>query len=1368
MKRRKLIAFLVSVVMVLTMFGTTALAEGNVASTGGTEYAKLADAIEAAADDGTVTVLQDVTLTEEITINKSLTFDGTGVVTTDGKLIIGDGVSLIAPNISGNIYAAAGATVTVNAEAVTLVARGDLTFTEANTVAGFSAGDSERTITISKGASLTFTGTGRMTVSYGNKFIIEGELADAKTTDKSTIMPSLKIPGGLSFNGNGGGAELNIKDAYVVLGGTTSKNSGATGEFNFNFDNSIVDFTNNLVMSAPTNMSLDPSFNFDIKDSVVKTASHWEIHVEKTNVAINNSKVDVGLSFTNFGTVDIKNNSEFNVLSHTVTEAARGTNTGTIIVDNSKIDVNCSSGEANALDGRSTGEIILQNGATADIDYITDSAISISDASLTGEKILGTSSVSVDPATTDTTKLAGLPAMDATVNSNVSVDAGTGEAVVYPVTIGTEKFSTLTEAIAMVDDNQTIVLHGDIALESTLHIDNNKTFVLDGNGYKITNAGTTTNAAFVVGNTGKTVDAADSDCTYTLRNIVFDGWTTDHVVRCQGVNVSIEGCTIQNSNQSSGLGLITLTFSNASITGCTFENNTCLEIIDANSWGDDSESDILISKCVFENNTCNSAAAVLQIYGDVTVDECAFTGNTVNAPVDGAVVFMAGYPDATKTITNNTFTNNTVTSQDSTGTVSGAIIAGAGTSVSGNNYTGNTANGVEVNDDIVAKIGEIYYGKLQDAVDAAESGDTIVLVKDITDYVVSPTADSTSNDNNALIHTDKDDAVILDLSGKTISVKGDDDAEFDTLAIRNNGTLTIVDTSEAKTGKISLAYNGTKEQGTSQIHSTILNFGTLTVNGGTIENTATTGSAKHAIYNYSWGGDANLTVDNGTIISDNGYAIYSPNYSEYGYDNAVTVKDGVIDGGIYYWAQSNNDGTFALTIKGGQISKENGSALTIADGTNGTKAPVVEVSGGTFAGADGEAAVKYITADGVEVTGFISGGSYSSDVSAFLAAGYDIERTASGYGVVTEGAETTADTIHVVFKDVTKADEKESKTYEIVLKSNDGNEIHELASVDLNFALSATANPTDAAMDITVLPAADFTLSRPATIAEGEENRYMFNYNGIGTAYEGSGNAITIGTITVDGYGTYSISVKNSTTNIVNATTTWDNLVDSYTTNGATDGLNTTGALIINTDVNTELVGKIEGGEIEVPTYNLHIDIDFPNTVKDNVAAYQNMTVSIVGGNINKVLKLGTDAEDAQELYKASIIKSADTTVASYDIDVKLPYNTTYTVTVEGAGYRTARHSVTLTGNKTLKFWNNVKDAAEAIEAGKTEVTKNFLAGDIVKDNKINVYDLSAVVSYFGTSVSVEDAPTYAKYDLNRDGVIDSLDVAYVLVSWNE
>ena len=113
-------------------------------------------------------------------------------------------------------------------------------------------------------------------------------------------------------------------------------------------------------------------------------------------------------------------------------------------------------------------------------------------------------------------------------------------------------------------------------------------------------------------------------------------------------------------------------------------------------------------------------------------------------------------------------------------------------------------------------------------------------------------------------------------------------------------------------------------------------------------------------------------------------------------------------------------------------------------------------------------------------------------------------------------------------------------------------------------------------------------------------------------------------------------------------------------------------------------------------------------------------------------------------------------------------------MTIEGEGYRTARYTVNLNEDKTLSFWNNVKDAAVAIEMGNddSEANVTYLAGDIVMNNKIDIYDLSAVVSYFGEiDLNVEGETYnegYAKYDLNRDGKIDSKDVAMVLVSWGK
>ena len=87
-----------------------------------------------------------------------------------------------------------------------------------------------------------------------------------------------------------------------------------------------------------------------------------------------------------------------------------------------------------------------------------------------------------------------------------------------------------------------------------------------------------------------------------------------------------------------------------------------------------------------------------------------------------------------------------------------------------------------------------------------------------------------------------------------------------------------------------------------------------------------------------------------------------------------------------------------------------------------------------------------------------------------------------------------------------------------------------------------------------------------------------------------------------------------------------------------------------------------------------------------------------------------------------------------------------------------------------MHVWNNVMDMPASVITGESDgdTTVTFLAGDIVKDGKINIYDLSAVVSYFGeVELDNEETSALAKYDLNRDGKIDSKDVAMVLVSWN-
>ena len=292
--------------------------------------------------------------------------------------------------------------------------------------------------------------------------------------------------------------------------------------------------------------------------------------------------------------------------------------------------------------------------------------------------------------------------------------------------------------------------------------------------------------------------------------------------------------------------------------------------------------------------------------------------------------------------------------------------------------------------------------------------------------------------------------------------------------------------------------------------------------------------------------------------------------------------------------------------------------------------------------------------------------------------------------------------------------------------------VENLVAVDL--ALEITKGVFDIA-DVTI-PA---ELKDKWDISVVGENRYLIKEIGVNQEdmedpSEGLGNAnndldgqqIHIATIILGGYGSGTLkAVGGDGTNDVAQRTKNDNIV-----------------------LSSNLAETAVDFDIAAATNDLTVNVSFPNNIVDNAAAYQQMKATISGGDLTQdiVVEFGGELTDN-----------------AYTFTQELTQNITYTVTIEGEGYRTARCSVNMNADKVLNFWNNVKDTAEA-----NGERKNFLAGEIVKDGKINVYDLSAVVSYFGENNLVEDHPEYAKYDLNRDGKIDSKDVAMVLVSWNE
>ena len=310
---------------------------------------KLVEAINNAKAGDTITIAGDITLTENVTIPAGVTFNG------NGKQING-----------------------------TLIAGGDIAFAGHTKVTAFSAGFSGYEITIGEGACLEITGGGRSTMGYNNTFNITGTITDAESADKANIQPSLIMPAGISITG-GNGLELNIKDAYVQIGSTTSKNSAANGTFTINIENSIAEFTNQLTFSEPTS-GKNPTFNLNVKDSVITTAAKLILAAPNCNMVVDNSTIDVKTYFRNSGNVELKNGSV--LTGSTIQFGENGGHDGKTTVDASKFTINASS-TGHAYDGKGTGSITLKNGAEVNVDYYKALTIN-SDATstFTGTEVL--------------------------------------------------------------------------------------------------------------------------------------------------------------------------------------------------------------------------------------------------------------------------------------------------------------------------------------------------------------------------------------------------------------------------------------------------------------------------------------------------------------------------------------------------------------------------------------------------------------------------------------------------------------------------------------------------------------------------------------------------------------------------------------------------------------------------------------------------------------------------------------------------------------------------------------------------------------------------------------------------------------------
>ena len=252
----------------------------------------------------------------------------------------------------------------------------------------------------------------------------------------------------------------------------------------------------------------------------------------------------------------------------------------------------------------------------------------------------------------------------------------------------------------------------------------------------------------------------------------------------------------------------------------------------------------------------------------------------------------------------------------------------------------------EILENAVAYVGETPYESLAEAVAA---GGTVDLAADV---VLSDT-----------LRIAKGNTVTLNLNGHTISHEKECTTGYS--MIQNDGTLTVTGN-----GKLSFTDTGAGDPTFGRGSYTIANYGTLTVENGTVENLGQ--QEKHcnqAIFQYA----GSTTIKGGTIST--------PNY------RSVRIWNGTLDisGGEFIgriWIQSANSSCTAdVKISGGTFTPKEGDANALY--IDAASPITASITGGTFNG-------NVVVGNPDRLDNFITGGTFSTDVSDFLPVRYEL------------------------------------------------------------------------------------------------------------------------------------------------------------------------------------------------------------------------------------------------------------------------------------------------------------------------------------------------------------------------------------------
>ena len=279
----------------------------------------------------------------------------------------------------------------------------------------------------------------------------------------------------------------------------------------------------------------------------------------------------------------------------------------------------------------------------------------------------------------------------------------------------------------------------------------------------------------------------------------------------------------------------------------------------------------------------------------------------------------------------------------------------------------------------VAKIGDTEYATLQEAVNAvntATNGQTIVLQDNVT---------LTASLNVAVGKT-----VTLDLNSYKITADMNGPH-----MICNAGNLTITDSSENKTGEIA------KIGAETNFGYVIENHGTMTLDRCKISSTSVESSA---IENGWYTASANtartpctMTIQNAEVVSVNAdgglYTVKNDDYGVMVINGGVFTNDVAGAGAVLNW----ND----LTINGGTFTGAS-AVRTLKSGSSDFETGKSQIKNGTFNGG-----IDTLDNYNTGITIAVTGGTFSTDVTEYLAEGKILQKNGDTYTAVTNSGITS-------------------------------------------------------------------------------------------------------------------------------------------------------------------------------------------------------------------------------------------------------------------------------------------------------------------------------------------------------------------------